>query len=127
MGKLILASHGRFSEELKRSLEMIMGDQEDMLTITLEPSDGEGEFISKWNDLVGNVDEYTVFVDLLGGTPCNLIVKWAMENSKSFDIYAGMNLPMLINYLNNSYAEIEGDLINQTRDSIVHVNELIGL
>ncbi len=40
MGKsLILVSHGLFSEELKKSTEMIMGPQADIHTVTLLPEE----------------------------------------------------------------------------------------
>lgn len=37
--QLILISHGKFCEELKKSTEMIMGPQEDIYTLPLLPED----------------------------------------------------------------------------------------
>lgn len=124
MKKIILASHGHFSTELKNSVEMIMGEQETILIISLLPDEGEDDFNEKWEALIQPEEDYTIFVDLLGGTPCNLISKWVMLNNKNYDIYSGMNLPMVIQAINNQYlGEMAGDLVTQTKESIVYVND----
>ena len=43
----------------------------------------------------------------------------------SFDLYTGMNLPMVISYVNASLLAIEGDYVNESAESIVKVNELL--
>ena len=39
-----------------------------------------------------------VFADLLGGTPCNVVSRLLMEGYH-FELYAGMNMPMVIGFL----------------------------
>ena len=44
MSELLLISHGRYCEELKKSVEMILGSQENILTLSLGPNDGPDDF-----------------------------------------------------------------------------------
>ena len=50
---------------------------------------------------VADFDDYIVFADLLGGTPCNTVSRLILEG-RAIDLYAGMNLPMVIEFINNS-------------------------
>lgn len=126
MKTLILASHGDFSVELKKSLEMIMGPQENILTVTLQPDEGEVLFTEKVNHVTKGLEDYIVFADLMGGTPCNIFGKKLMEE-KNFHLYAGMNLPMIIAYLNGEMIGEDTDLVNAGKDSIVSVNQMLGI
>ena len=113
---LVLVSHGRFCEELKKSAEMIMGPQETISTVALLPEEGEA--------ITESLEDFVVFADLLGGTPCNILSKKIMQGA-SFDLYTGMNLPMVISYVNASLLAIEGDYVKESAESIVKVNELL--
>lgn len=42
-----------------------------------------------------------------------------------FDLYIGMNLLMVISYVNVSLLVIEGDYVKELVESIVKVNELL--
>ena len=42
--QLVLISHGRFCEELKKSTEMIMGPQSEIQTVPLLPEEGADDF-----------------------------------------------------------------------------------
>ena len=95
--QLVLVSHGRFCEELKASTEMIMGPQENI---------------------------HTVFADLLGGTPCNTVSRLILEG-RAIDLYAGMNLPMVIEFINSSLIGSEGNYPERAKESIVKVNDLL--
>ena len=98
---LILVSHGRFCEELKGSTEMIMGPQDNIHAVALLPEEGPEEFTAKFEACVADFEDYIVFADLLGGTPCNTVSRLILEG-RAIDLYAGMNLPMVIEFINNS-------------------------
>ena len=76
---LILVSHGRFCEELKGSTEMIMGPQDNIHAVALLPEDGPEEFTAKFEAAIEGLDDFLVFADLLGGTPCNVVSRLIME------------------------------------------------
>ena len=116
---LVLVSHGRFCEELKKSAEMIIGPQETISTVTLLPEEGEADFLEKFEAITESLEDFVVFADLLGGTPCNILSKKIMQGA-SFDLYTGM-----ISYVNASLLAIEGDYVKESAESIVKVNELL--
>ncbi len=121
---LILVSHGRFCEELKGSTEMIMGPQDNIHTVALLPEDGPEEFTAKFEACVADFDDYIVFADLLGGTPCNAVSRLILEG-RAIDLYAGMNLPMVIEFINHSLVGGEENYPERARESVVKVNNLL--
>ncbi|WP_088801667.1 PTS sugar transporter subunit IIA [Streptococcus pneumoniae] len=121
---LILVSHGRFCEELRGSTEMIMGPQDNIYTVALLPEDGPEEFTAKFEAVIGGLDDFLVFADLLGGTPCNVVSRLIMEG-RDIDLYAGMNLPMVIEFINASLTGADADYKSRAAESIVKVNDLL--
>lgn len=121
---LVLVSHGRFCEELKASTEMIMGPQENIYTVALLPEDGPEDFTAKFAATVENLEDFIVFADLLGGTPCNVVSRLVMEG-RNIDLYAGMNLPMVIEFINASLTGADADYKSRAAESIVKVNDLL--
>ena len=121
---LILVSHGRFCEELKGSTEMIMGPQDNIHAVALLPEDGPEEFTAKFEAAIEGLDDFLVFADLLGGTPCNVVSRLIMEG-RNIELYAGMNLPMVIEFINSSLTGNEGDYPERAKESIVKVNDLL--
>ena len=75
--QLVLVSHGRFCEELKKSTEMIMGLHS--YEVPLLPEEGIDDFTAKFSATVKDLDDYIVFADLLGGTPCNVVSRLILE------------------------------------------------
>lgn len=123
---LILVSHGLFCQELKKSTEMIMGEQDAIHTVALLPSDGPEDFLEKFEATVKDLDDFIVLADLMGGTPCNVVSRLLMEG-RNFDLYAGMNMPMVIGFLNGLLLEQDVDLIHYGTTNISHVNALLKL
>ncbi len=65
-----------------------------------------------------------VLADLMGGTPCNVVSQLILEG-KEIDLYAGMNMPMIISFINNQILEEDSSLVDKGRENIVHVNEYL--
>ncbi|MER2227150.1 MAG: PTS fructose transporter subunit IIA [Carnobacterium sp.] len=125
MNNLILVSHGDFCKELRKSAEMILGVQENIFTVSLLPHEGEKEFTEKFDAIADPLNgDYMVFADLLGGTPCNIVSKKIMGGS-TFELYTGMNLPMIISFVNATLTGNSNSLITETKESIVKVNDLL--
>ena len=121
---LILVSHGRFCEELKGSTEMIMGPQDNIYTVALLPEDGPEDFTAKFEAAIEGLDDFLVFADLLGGTPCNVVSRLIMEG-RDIDLYAGMNLPMVIEFINSALTGVEAKYIEKANKYIVKVNDVL--
>lgn len=110
--QLVLISHGKFCEELKKSTEMIMGPQEDIYTLPLLPEDGTETYKQKFLTVTDSLNDFVVLCDLLGGTPANIISKLIMEGQQ-ITLYAGMNLPMVIEFINSQMIGSEPSLFVQ--------------
>lgn len=124
MNNLVLTSHGNFCTELKNTVEMIMEPQENIYTVPLLAEEGEQEFLAKFAKETSTLEEYVVFSDLLGGTPCNVLSKKLMTGA-SFELYAGMNLPMVISFINGTLLNEASDFVGEARENIIKVNEII--
>ncbi len=122
--QLVLISQGKFCEELKKSSEMIMGPQEDIYTLPLLPEDGTETYKQKFLTVTDSLNDFVVLCDLLGGTPANIISKLIMEGQQ-ITLYAGMNLPMVIEFINSQMIGSEPEFVRAGCESIVFVNELI--
>lgn len=122
--QLILVSHGHFCEELKKSTEMIMGPLEFVHTVPLLPEEGTDDFTAKFLATVKELDDYIVFADLLGGTPCNVVSRLILEGLQ-IELYAGMNMPMVIEFINSALTGVEAKYIEKANRYIVKVNDML--
>lgn len=95
---IIIATHGKFSEELLKSSEMIFGSQTNVATVTFKPGEGTENLVDKYNTLIDELDcnDGVLFmVDLFGGSPFNAASMLALSHDK-MEILTGVNLPMLL-------------------------------
>ncbi len=76
MENIVLISHGGMAEGVKGSLEMIVGQQENVHTVSLRPDGDNLQFENDLNEKMKALNGSTLIIaDLLGGTPCNVAVK----------------------------------------------------
>lgn len=95
---LIVSTHGKFSDELVKSAEMIFGSQKNVGVVTFKPGEGTDNLVEKYNNLINELDctDGVLFmVDLFGGSPFNAASMLALKNS-NMEIISGVNLPMLL-------------------------------
>ena len=127
MSELVLISHGKMAEGIKDSLELIMGPQEHIHTVCLLPNEGQELFEKKFNEVVSSFQsetEITVFADLMGGTPANTLSKLIMSG-KDIHLIAGMNLPMVIKWVNDQMIGDQSNYVEAAQQGIVDINEMI--
>ncbi|KGG53725.1 PTS sugar transporter subunit IIA [Lactobacillus sp. wkB10] len=124
--ELILISHGKMAEGVKASAELIMGEQEHVHTVCLLPSEGPDDFKKKFEDQISgmNIDDVTVFADLMGGTPANVVSRLIMGGQK-IHLISGMNLPLVIEWLNSQMSGAESDYVTAGKAGIVDVTEML--
>ena len=95
---IILGTHGKFSEELLKSTEMILGKQENVATITFLPGEGSDDLMKKYEDTIMSLQceaGVLFMVDLFGGSPFNAASRIAAKE-ENVDIITGINIPMLL-------------------------------
>lgn len=123
---LILLSHGNFCVELKKSVEMIMGLQENIITVPLLEEEGKEDYKEKLLSIINKDAEDIIFADLKGGTPGNIASELLLKGY-SFNLYAGMNMPMVIDYINSDMLETKFNPVSSGKDNIVYINELLSI
>ncbi|MGL5767567.1 MAG: PTS sugar transporter subunit IIB [Sarcina sp.] len=123
---VIIASHGSFAEGILESASMIFGEQENIKTAILMPSEGPDDIRKKVEQAIASfkdVDEVLFLVDLWGGTPFNQINSLFEENQEKWAILTGMNLPMVLEVLGARFSmdsahEIAASVLKSSRDGV---------
>ena len=107
---IILGTHGKFSEAILKSAEMIFGEQENIATITFLPGEDADNLMSKYEDAIKSLEceaGVLFMVDLFGGSPFNAASRIAAKG-ENMDIITGMNIPMLLEvFAAREYSTIE--------------------
>ncbi|WP_249921885.1 PTS mannose/fructose/sorbose transporter subunit IIAB [Enterococcus sp. 7F3_DIV0205] len=108
------------AEGVKVSLEMIVGQQEHIHTVSLRPDGDNIQFENELNEKMKALNGSTLIIaDLLGGTPCNVAVKNYL-NVEDVEIIAGMTLSIVIEAVVNQQVSIK-ELIGLAKENIVDV------
>lgn len=95
---ILIATHGGFAEGLLNAVELIAGKQERAKTIGLYHGDGIDELEQKIRTAVQVLDDgdgVLAFVDILGGSPCNMVMK-CMADTKNLKAIAGVSMGMAV-------------------------------
>jgi PTS system mannose-specific IIA component len=94
---IVIVTHGRLAEELRKAMEHVVGPQDQLRTICIGPDDAmehHRQAIREHIEAVNSGAGVILLTDMFGGTPSNLAIS-AMEPGR-VDVIAGVNLPMLI-------------------------------
>lgn len=94
---LLLMSHGDFAAELMRSLEFVIGKQDNYETLGVHPDDQVDDLQRQMYEKIDSLNAekgLVVFTDIVGGTPMNL-AGYLLERENIL-VCSGMNLPMLL-------------------------------
>ena len=95
----IIVTHGSLGEEIIKSAEMIIGQQEKIKSVAIRPEDSEATIRENIAKALNEVDEgkgVLILTDMFGGTPSNLSLCFFEENR--IEVVTGINLPMLIKF-----------------------------
>ncbi|GCE13560.1 PTS sugar transporter subunit IIA [Tengunoibacter tsumagoiensis] len=125
---IVLVAHGLLADGLKHAVEMIVGPQERLVAIGMEPgSDGE-RLRRRIEDVVGQMlpaGEVLVLTDLLGGSPAN--ASFALMNNGT-PVLCGVNLPMLLEILtqraHTPLPELTRLAVQAAKEGIIHLRPL---
>lgn len=102
MTHIIVATHGKFSEEIVNSAAMVYGEDENCHVVTFLPGEGGEHLVEKYNAIIATLPEnepVLFLVDLFGGSPYNVAARVASERGDNTDIVTGISLPMLLEVL----------------------------
>ncbi|WP_207871936.1 PTS system, mannose-specific IIA component [Enterococcus sp. DIV2402] len=100
---ILLGSHGYFAKEALASAEMIVGNQENIASFSLEEQmDLEATILSAQESYqsLDRTSGVLILTDIQGGTPSNVAMVIQRKNENTYAL-AGFNLPLLIEALLN--------------------------
>ncbi len=124
---VILVSHGSLAEGLKSAAEMIVGQQEGLLAIGMQPGADVQSLRRELEATIAQVrkqGEVLVLVDILGGTPANASFHLASNGTQ---VICGINLPMLLEILTQrEYAtlqELTALALQAAREGVIHLTQ----
>ena len=115
---VVLVTHGNLATELVKVMEHVVGPQDQLTTITIDPQD---DMEKRREDILNSVQfvdkglGVIILTDMFGGTPSNLAIS-IMEQAK-IDIIAGVNLPMLIKLASVRSTETISEAVAQAREA----------
>ncbi|STO55532.1 protein-N(pi)-phosphohistidine-sugar phosphotransferase (phosphotransferase system mannose /fructose-specific IIA component) [Canicola haemoglobinophilus] len=96
---IIIATHGVATEQLLKTTEMLIGEQENVATIDFVPGENAETIITKYQEklstTLAHCDEVLFLVDTWGGSPFNAANRVIGDNT-NMDIVTGVNVPMLV-------------------------------
>ncbi|QJD73811.1 PTS sugar transporter subunit IIA [Lactobacillus acetotolerans] len=92
--KIVLISHSNMAVGMKDTLNMIVGDDKNVLAFAAYINGSTAEIQKVKNLVEDNQDEqFIILTDLLGGSVNNEMMQ-LLENNKNIRLITGMNLPL---------------------------------
>jgi PTS system mannose-specific IIA component len=94
---LVIVTHGHLADELVKAMEHVVGDQENVIAISIGPDDDMDHRRKDILTAITQVDSgkgVVLLTDMFGGTPSNLAIS-TMDRADT-EVIAGVNLPMLV-------------------------------
>ncbi|EKK5219339.1 PTS mannose transporter subunit IIAB [Cronobacter sakazakii] len=98
---IVIGTHGWAAEQLLKTAEMLLGEQENVGWIDFVPGENAETLIEKYNAQLEKLDtsKGVVFlVDTWGGSPFNAASRIVVDKPH-YEVVAGVNIPMLVETL----------------------------
>jgi len=118
MTHIIVATHGKFSEEIVNSAAMVFGEDENCHVVTFLPGEGGEHLVEKYNAIIATLPEnepILFLVDLFGGSPYNAAARVATGRENT-DIVTGISLPMLLEVLDAKDSASLAELVETAKE-----------
>ena len=100
---VVISSHGRFSQDILKSCEMVCGTRENVRAVTFDAGESADSLVDKYRAVIKKLDvrEGVLFVtDLFAGSPYNAACRLSLEVENA-GVVAGLNMPMLLEILSS--------------------------
>lgn len=95
---IVIGTHGWAAEQLLKTAEMLLGEQENVGWIDFVPGENAETLIEKYNAQLANLDTSNgvlFLVDTWGGSPFNAASRIVVDK-EHYEVVAGVNIPMLV-------------------------------
>jgi len=131
---ILVVTHGTMAEGIVDSLEMIMGNQEQLKALSFKPGDdinSLGEDIQNSIKILDTGEGVLVLVDLFGASPYNQAAMSKKElPNNDYRLVTGVSLPMLIEacsqrHMGKVIGEAYTVVIESAKDGVKEFFELL--
>ncbi|ERK18030.1 MAG: PTS mannose transporter subunit IIAB [Pantoea sp.] len=98
---IVIGTHGWAAEQLLKTAEMLLGEQENVGWIDFVPGENAETLIEKYQARLATMDTskgVLFLVDTWGGSPFNAASRIVVDKP-DYDVIAGVNIPMLVETL----------------------------
>jgi PTS system mannose-specific IIA component len=127
----LVVTHGNLAQELVQAAKKIVGEASSLLAVSIDWDDDVAQAQDAIGGALKQVDQGSgvlILTDMFGGTPTNISLTF-LEPGR-VEIITGINLPMLIKFLNlREQLELDGvaeQLKAKGQRSIQVASELLG-
>ena len=115
---ILIITHGKLSEELKSSVEFVLGEKIVREIFTLNIDEDSRDYETYSNKIANYLMENSntiIFTDMFGGTHSNIGLAYFKKDS--VEIISGVNLPMLIKAATIENCETFKEAVNIIREA----------
>ena len=98
---IVIGTHGWAAEQLLKTAEMLLGEQENVCWIDFVPGENAETLIEKYTAQLSRLDTSSgvlFLVDTWGGSPFNAASRIVVDKEQ-YEVVAGVNIPMLVETL----------------------------
>ncbi|WP_455820416.1 PTS mannose transporter subunit IIAB [Pseudomonas cerasi] len=98
---IMIGTHGWAAEQLLKTAEMLLGEQENVGWIDFVPGENAETLMDKYQARLAEIDStqgVLFLVDTWGGSPFNAASRLVVDKP-GYDVVAGVNIPMLVEVL----------------------------
>ncbi|GAA3893554.1 MULTISPECIES: PTS mannose transporter subunit IIAB [Gibbsiella] len=95
---IIIGTHGTAAEQLLKTAEMLLGEQDNVAFIDFVPGENAETLIEKYTSKLSELDTsggVLFLVDTWGGSPFNAASRIAVDK-EHYEVVTGVNIPMLV-------------------------------
>ncbi|KAF6655958.1 PTS mannose transporter subunit IIAB [Enterobacteriaceae bacterium EKM102V] len=122
---IVIGTHGWAAEQLLKTAEMLLGEQENVGWIDFVPGENAETLIEKYETQLAKLDTtqgVLFLVDTWGGSPFNAASRIVVDKPQ-YEVIAGVNIPMLVETLmarddNPTLAELVAVAVETGRDGV---------
>ncbi|EGT3573696.1 PTS mannose transporter subunit IIAB [Citrobacter amalonaticus] len=122
---IVIGTHGWAAEQLLKTAEMLLGEQENVGWIDFVPGENAETLIEKYNAQLAKLDTskgVLFLVDTWGGSPFNAASRIVVDKEQ-YEVIAGVNIPMLVETLmarddNPSFDELVALAVETGREGV---------
>lgn len=117
MVAIMILTHGSLGKALLDVAEMMLGPQQNIAVVSLQPADSIDDFKRRTETAVNNLqaEQGILFLaDIPGGSPANTSLRW-VSRGEGF-LVTGVNAPMLLELLNARQSLAVAELAQKAKE-----------